>query len=242
MLEASQDGRRVRHATGGSGLLRALGACLRELEGDGSLGRRIRAAQELAELLVEVPEDDMGVSKLFQARGVPSLLMALISVCGEDHALTRNCILASLATLARVLPGEQLQSDTRVWALLMRMVYQRDETSVLYALTALLHLTRSAECASRVVESRRLCSHLQRLEASPNAEVAATATALAERVDKAQEDSTAAATPAVEPAAMVARGGEGRGGRGRDRSRSPKQARAQTRPHPAIPSCHSPPG
>ena len=39
------------HMEVGSGVLRALQAAVRELEGDASLGRRIRAAQELSHLL-----------------------------------------------------------------------------------------------------------------------------------------------------------------------------------------------
>ena len=116
--------RRQRADADGTHLLRALQKTTRELEGDASLGRRIRAVQELADLLGEVPEGDPGVEKLFRGRGVPSLLVALMGACGEDHAVTRNSILASMVKLSHVLTPEELLADPRLWTLLMRMCYQ----------------------------------------------------------------------------------------------------------------------
>ena len=108
----------------GTALLRAVQNSLRELEGDASLGRRIRAVQDLAELLAEASEDDPGVYRLLQGRGVPSLLVSLLGTCGEDHTVIRNSILASVVKLSHVLTANELLADPRVWALLMRMCYQ----------------------------------------------------------------------------------------------------------------------
>lgn len=119
------EGRRFLPSTEGSALLSALQSQLHELEGDGSLGRRVLAAQQLAALLAEAREPDYdGLCRLFQGRGVPSLLVALIGICGEDHTTIRNCILATLSTLSAVFTSNELVSDVRVWAMLMRMLYQ----------------------------------------------------------------------------------------------------------------------
>ena len=82
-------------------VLKAISSALRELEGDTSLGKRIRATQELARLLSTVAAGDPGVRRLCDGRGVPSLLVALMDVCGEERQVTRNTILEALARLAR---------------------------------------------------------------------------------------------------------------------------------------------
>ncbi|KAL1525737.1 hypothetical protein AB1Y20_020581 [Prymnesium parvum] len=171
--------------------LRALQANLRELEGDGSLGRRIRAVQEMAALLEEMPDGDPGVSRLFQGRGAPSLLVSLISTCGEDHALTRNSILSSLAKLSTVLDAEQLLPDPRVWALLMRMCYQQDEESVQYALKCVLSICHLPDVHQRIVASRRVKQLMQQLSLSANLKVAQPASAIASRIEEAQKQQLA---------------------------------------------------
>ena len=78
-------------------VLRAIEAALQEMEGDESLGRRIRANNECARLLQDVSNDDFNVARLCRGRAVPSLLVALMDECGETREVTRNAILESLA-------------------------------------------------------------------------------------------------------------------------------------------------
>lgn len=136
----------VRKATASSIVLKAISTTLIELEGDASLGRRIKASQELARLLSTVAEGDAGVIRLCDGRGVPSLLVALMDVCGEEREVTRNTILESLARLVGFVDGPALQRDSRLWALMLRMLYQRDETSVLHALAVILRMSRDEAC------------------------------------------------------------------------------------------------
>ena len=74
-------------------VLKAISASLRELEGDASLGKRIRATQELGRLLGTVTVGDPGVRRLCDGRGTQSLLVALMATCGEEREVTRNTIL-----------------------------------------------------------------------------------------------------------------------------------------------------
>ena len=64
--------------------LKAIQAALKELEGDETLPRRVRAAQELASLLSSLPATlAPSVSRLVSNRASPSLLVALMDECGD---------------------------------------------------------------------------------------------------------------------------------------------------------------
>jgi len=177
--------------------LKSIARSLDELEGDGSLGRRIRATQELAGLLESVGDDDVGVMRLCDSRGVPSLLVALMDVCGEERAVTRNTILATLSRLVFYVDGGELLQDTRLWALLLRMLYQRDETSVCHALTAVFRMSLDESCLTRqLCESRRLAQLTEQLAASENDKISSLATTIAYNVAQAHkmDDANASAT------------------------------------------------
>ena len=138
-------------------MLSAIQHAVRELEGDASLGRRFRATQELARLLAEVSDDgDRGVCALLEDRGAASLLVALMAECGEEREATRNSVLACLTSVVRFLKPEELVPNTRLWQLLTRMTYNRDEASLLHTLTAFKHVSQHAECAETILASKRL--------------------------------------------------------------------------------------
>ena len=154
----------------------ALHGALLSLEDDSaSLSRRFRATQELRRLLADLVDGDPVACRICYGRRAPSLLVAMMDEFGEDRDATRNDILGCLASLVRFVPGEELASDPRLWALLMRMMYQRDNESVLHALTAVLHMGGQAECLKTLHAARRMPAILRELRASPHAEVAATA-------------------------------------------------------------------
>ena len=112
----------------------ALHGALLSLEDDSaSLSRRFRATQELRRLLADLVDGDPVACRICYGRRAPSLLVAMMDEFGEDRDATRNDILGCLASLVRFVPGEELASDPRLWALLMRMMYQRDNESVLHA-------------------------------------------------------------------------------------------------------------
>ena len=88
--------------------LAGLQSALQILGGDAGLGKRIRAAQDVARLLAEVSDGDTGVKMVCSGPGATSLLVALMLECGEDREGTRNDILEALAALARFLDAAEL--------------------------------------------------------------------------------------------------------------------------------------
>lgn len=181
----------------------ALHGALLSLEDDSaSLSRRFRATHELRRLLADLVDGDPVACRICYGRRAPSLLVAMMDEFGEDRDATRNDILACLASLVRFVPGEELASDPRLWALLMRMMYQRDNESVLHALTAVLHMGSQAECLKTLRAARRMPAILRELRASPHAEVAATA----ERVFELLPGEAAAYAPVVAEAPAAAPG------------------------------------
>ena len=131
-------------------------------------------------LLADIPDDTPVVGQVCTGRGAASLLVALMDEAGEDRDATRNDILACLALLVRFLPGSELASDGRLWALLMRMLYQRDETSVYHALTAVLHLGGKPESLQTLRAARRLPGIMRELSGSPHPRVAEAAMQIGE--------------------------------------------------------------
>ena len=132
-------------------------------------------AQELKLLLEDIPDNSAMACKVCTGRGVASLVVALMDECGEDRHATRNDILACLASLVRFVPGSELSSDGRLWALLMRMLYQRDEASVYHALRAMSHLGAKPESLQTLRAARRMPAIMTELARSPHPNVAAAA-------------------------------------------------------------------
>ena len=98
------------------------------IQGDEALGKRYRAVQELGRMLEEVPDDDPSVCKV--CRGSTTLIVGLMTEAGEMNTSTRNAILSCLAALTRFLPGSELIAEPRMWALLLRMLYQAFEPHI----------------------------------------------------------------------------------------------------------------
>ena len=170
-----------------------LHAALLTLEGDGTLTRRFRATQELKLLLEEIPDNSAMPCKVCTGRGVASLVVALMDECGEDRHATRNDILACLASLVRFVPGSELSSDGRLWALLMRMLYQRDEASVYHALRAMTHLGAKPESLQTLRAARRMPAIMTELARSPHPNVAAAALQVSALIPSTAEAAAAAA-------------------------------------------------
>jgi hypothetical protein len=170
-----------------------LHAALLTLEGDGTLTRRFRATQELKLLLEEIPDNSAMPCKVCTGRGVASLVVALMDECGEDRHATRNDILACLASLVRFVPGSELSSDGRLWALLMRMLYQRDEASVYHALRAMSHLGAKPESLQTLRAARRMPAIMTELARSPHQNVAAAALQVSALIPSTAEAAAAAA-------------------------------------------------
>ena len=170
-----------------------LHAALLTLEGDGTLTRRFRATQELKLLLEDIPDNSAMACKVCTGRGVASLVVALMDECGEDRHATRNDILACLASLVRFVPGSELSSDGRLWALLMRMLYQRDEASVYHALRAMSHLGAKPESLQTLRAARRMPAIMTELARSPHPNVAAAALQVSALIPSTAEAAAAAA-------------------------------------------------
>ena len=175
-----------------------LHAALLALEGDGTLTRRFRATQELKLLLEEIPDNSAMPRKVFTGRRVASLVVALMDECGEDRHATRNDILACLASLVRFVPGSELSSDGRLWALLMRMLYQRDEASVYHALRAMSHLGAKPESLQTLRAARRMPAIMTELARSPHPKVAAAALQVGALIPSTAEAAAGAAAAAEE--------------------------------------------
>ena len=80
---------------------------------------------------------------------------------GARGQSTRNSVLACLTSVVRFLKPEELVPNTRLWQLLTRMTYNRDEASLLHTLTAFKHVSQHAECAETILASKRLPPQLR---------------------------------------------------------------------------------
>ena len=195
----------AQHSGAGRIVLSAIQHAVRELEGDASLGRRFRATQELARLLAEVSDDgDRGVCALLEDRGAASLLVALMAECGEEREATRNSVLACLTSVVRFLKPEELVPNTRLWQLLTRMTYNRDEASLLHTLTAFKHVSQHAECAETILASKRLPPQLRACAESANPTLAKVARETLDRLALADAGRDAAAASAAADAPPAA--------------------------------------
>eukprot|EP00965_Chrysotila_dentata_P198733 6178986-Pleurochrysis_carterae.AAC.2 len=103
--------------------LTSIQSSLHVIASDATLGKRMRAVQELGRVLNETADGDFGVQRVCSGFGAPSLLVALMLECGEEREATRNDIMHCLAALTSFTTAAEL-SDTRLWSLLMRMLYQ----------------------------------------------------------------------------------------------------------------------
>ena len=162
--------------------LRAIEAALQELEGDESLGRRMRAVQEIARLLYGIETDDANVFRLCRGRAVPSLLTALMDEVGEHSAQARNAILQALAHIVHFVDSPALADDSRLWALLLRMLYQTEESTVSHALSCMERMSDDTKCLDRLQRTRRVVQLIERLSISPDDDIARSASFIAERV------------------------------------------------------------
>ena len=120
----------------------------------------------------------------------------------------------------RFVPGSELSSDGRLWALLMRMLYQRDEASVYHALRAMSHLGAKPESLQTLRAARRMPAIMNELARSPHPKVAAAALQVCALLPSTAE-------------AAAGGGGGGRGGEPRGRA-APLFRRQARRPPQAA--------
>ncbi|EOD26989.1 hypothetical protein EMIHUDRAFT_236187 [Emiliania huxleyi CCMP1516] len=145
-----------------------------------TLAQRFRSAQELAKVLADIDEGDVGARRVCSGHDAPLLLVALMNEAGESNAQRRVPLLTCLASLVRFIGPEELK-DQRLWMLLQRMLFQSDATSVHHALAAIAAITRQEECLAFVCGTPMAKRLQQALGSLAAAEHSATA-ALAQQV------------------------------------------------------------
>ena len=198
-----------------------------------TLAQRFRSAQELAKVLADIDEGDVGARRVCSGHDAPLLLVALMNEAGESNAQRRVPLLTCLASLVRFIGPEELK-DQRLWMLLQRMLFQSDATSVHHALAAIAAITRQEECLAFVCGTpmaKRLQQALGSLAAAEHSATAALAQQVSSRL------AAAAAAAAIDskspPAAAAPSRRIGLPGFGRRRSASEQQP--QPGPAPAAP-------